>query len=122
MSDYDIGYMKPPHDKQFLPGLSGNKSGRPRGSKNTYKLLDDLLNKKITIVQDGKTIQINKKTAILLQAVNSASKGDMKAIQTIFPHILMADMKNEERENIIKQLSINDDAIIKTFMENNNGN
>ena len=121
MSKYEVGYMKPPKSSRFKTGESGNKSGRPKGSKNTYKLLDDLLNKKVTIVQDGKTIKINKKTAILLQAVNSASKGDLKAIQTIFPHMLMADMKNEERESIIKQLSADDSAIIKLFMGNNHG-
>lgn len=121
MSEYEIGYMKPPCENRFKPGQSGNKSGRPKGSKNTYKLLDDLLNQKLTMVQDGKNVKINKKTAILLQAVNSASKGDMKAIQTIFPHMLVADMKNEEREKIAEQLSTDDQKILKIFIEGNNG-
>ena len=122
MSNYEIGYAKPPKTSQFKKGLSGNRKGRPKGSKNTYKLLDELLAQKIPITQNGKTKNISKKAAILLQAVNSATKGDIRSIQTIFPHMLVADMKNEERENIIKQLSTNDDAIIKTFIKNNYGN
>jgi hypothetical protein len=121
MSDYDIGYAKPPTNSRFKPGQSGNKSGRPKGSKNTYTLLDDLLNQNITMVQDGKNVKINKKTAILLQAVNSATKGDMKAIQAIFPHMLAADAKNEALNKIIENIKTDDAEIIKVFMETNNG-
>ena len=117
MGEYEIGYMKPPCEKRFKPGQSGNNSGRPKGSKNTYKLLDDLLNQKITMVQDGKNVKIKKKTAILLQNVNAAAKGNLRAIQTIFPHMLMADMKNEEREKIAEQLSTDDQKILKIFIE-----
>jgi len=114
-----IGYMNPPKSSQFKPGQSGNKSGRPKGSKNTYKLLDDLLNKKVPIVQDGKSIKTTRKTLILMQTVNSASKGDMKAIQTIFPHMLAVDTRNESLEAIKEHLSIDDKKIIEIFLEQN---
>ena len=112
--------MKPPKNSRFKLGESGNKSGRPKGSRNTYKVLDDLLNQKITMVQDGKTVKINKKTAILLQAVNSASKGDMKAIQTIFPHMLAIDQKNAESGETSEKLSKEDQAILDRIRDNKN--
>ena len=31
---YDVGYCRPPEDRQFKPGQSGNPRGRPKGSKN----------------------------------------------------------------------------------------
>lgn len=113
MKKYEIGYMKPPRETQFKPGQSGNRIGRPCGAKSTYKLLDDLLSQRITMTQDGHDVKINKKTAILLQAVNKAVKGDVRAIQTIFPHMLAADAKNEERENTSRALNSDDQAIIE---------
>ncbi|MBN1281915.1 MAG: hypothetical protein JW985_03005 [Alphaproteobacteria bacterium] len=119
MSEYEIGYMKPPKNSRFKMGESGNKSGRPRGSKNTYKLLGDLLNQKITMVQDGKPVKIDKKTAILLQAVNSASKGEIKSLQILLPHMLAVDIKNENLENSNEHLSTDDQEILKDFLQRN---
>jgi len=119
MSGYEIGYMKPPKNSRFKLGESGNKSGRPRGSKNTYKVLYDLLNQKITMVQDGKPVKIDKKTAMLLQAVNSASKGEIKSLQILLPHILAVDIKNENLANSNEQLSTDDQEILKDFLQRN---
>mgnify|MGYP006274144897 CR=1 FL=1 len=35
---YQVGYKKPPADKRFQEGQSGNPRGRPKGSKNKPKL------------------------------------------------------------------------------------
>lgn len=117
MSDYENGYMKPPRDKQFQPGQSGNSKGRPRGSKNTYKLLDDILNEKVQITKDSHPIKINKKTAILLQAANKATKGDLKALQILLPHMLVADSKNEELIKVSAAIKQDDMKIIEQFIK-----
>ncbi len=80
------GYKIPPTHSQFKPGQSGNPKGRPRGRRNTYSVLDDLLSQKIPVTQDGKQTKIDKKTAILLQTVNHSVRGDQRAIQTLLPH------------------------------------
>ena len=115
MSEYETGYMKPPRATRFKPGQSGNSAGRPRGSKNTYKLLDDILNQKVQITQDGKPVHINKKTAILLQAVNKAAKGDTKSFQTLFPYMLAVDAKNEQMDAVKQNISINGQELIDNF-------
>ena len=42
-NEYEIGYGKPPQEHKFKPGLTKNKKGRPKGSKNTYTLLNEIL-------------------------------------------------------------------------------
>lgn len=116
-NDYEIGYGKPPKDKQFKEGQSGNAKGRPKGRKNLHTLLDEILNQKITMKENGKTIRVSKKTAMLLQLVNKGVKGDTKAILSLTPYISLADIRAEERAEIMKAISRDDKQIVKNFMK-----
>lgn len=109
------GYKIPPTHSQFKPGQSGNPKGRPRGRRNTYSVLDDLLNQKIPVTQDGKQTKIDKKTAILLQTVNHSVRGDQRAIQTLLPHMLAIDENKERLATVRESLSTNDQEILKNL-------
>lgn len=109
------GYKIPPTHSQFKPGQSGNPKGRPRGRRNTYSVLDDLLNQKIPVTQDGKQTKIDKKTAILLQTVNHSVRGDQRAIQTLLPHMLAIDENKERLDAVRESLSTNDQEILKNL-------
>lgn len=109
------GYKIPPTHSQFKPGQSGNPKGRPRGRRNTYSVLDDLLNQKIPVTQDGKQTKIDKKTAILLQTVNHSVRGDQRAIQTLLPHMLAIDENKERLAAVREGLSTNDQEILKNL-------
>lgn len=116
----ESGYKNPPKHSRFQKGCSGNPAGRPKGSKNTLKLLDAVLEQKIKIQQEGKTISITKKQAMLMQLVNAAVKGEIKAIAALFPYMIQMDMKEEKTlENA--SLSQDDEEIIKQFLEQNTG-
>ena len=115
--EYEIGYKKPPRETRFRKGCSGNPSGRPKGSQNTIKLLEELLNQKISILQDGKKRKISKKTAIMMQMVNAAVKGDPKSVQTLLPYMTIIDNKNEEKETAKDNLSKDDKEIITNFLK-----
>ena len=119
-NEENIGYGNPPKATRFAKGKSGNSKGRPKGSRNTYKLLEDLLEEKIVLLQNGKEVRLSKKAAILLQAVNSAVKGDLKAIQQLFPHLLAVDAKIAEREQKVSSLKEDDMKILKQFIKDNN--
>lgn len=114
----DVGYKKPPEQSRFKKGQSGNPVGRPKGSKNTLKLLDAVLEQKIKVQQEGKTISITKKQAMLMQLVNSAVKGDIKAIAALFPYLMQLDMK-EEKSLETSKLSLKDEEILQQFLEQN---
>lgn len=78
--DYKVGYRKPPKDKQFKPGQSGNCRGRPKGSKSFSTALEAELQSFIPITENGKRRMISKMRAIAKQIITKAAAGDMKAI------------------------------------------
>lgn len=55
---------------------------------------------------------------MLMQLVNSAIKGDIKAISALFPYMIQLDMK-EEKSLETSKLSLRDEEILKNFLEQN---
>ena len=49
MATYKVGYGKPPKQTQFKKGVSGNPSGRPKGSLNMATVLQRTLSEKTAI-------------------------------------------------------------------------
>lgn len=81
--DYAIGYGHPPKHTQFQKGTSGNKKGRPKGSKNVATALHDELNARVFVTENGKRGTITKREAILKQVVNKAAGGDTRSTQIL---------------------------------------
>lgn len=80
--DYKVGYGMPPISTQFKKGQSGNLKGRPKAStkpKKTASVLKEILNKKITVKEGGKTRRIPKIEALLETLLNDALRGDKTA-------------------------------------------
>lgn len=71
----------------------------------------------MVVTENGKTIKLSKKVAIIMQTVNKAVKGDMKATSVLLPHILNSDLKEEEREKVMASLHKNDDTIIEMYLQ-----
>jgi len=80
---YEVGYGKPPATTQFKPGQSGNRSGRPKGSKSFDAHLQTELNRRITVTERDKRRSMSKRQLIATQVVNKAAAGDNKAIPLI---------------------------------------
>jgi len=79
MSDYKIGYAKPPKSGQFKRGKSGNPKGRAKGS---LKLATDLaaeLNEQITVREDGRARRVSKQRALIKSLMAKALQGDIRA-------------------------------------------
>ena len=112
--DYEVGYGKPPKAGQFKPGQSGNKKGRPKGSKNLKTDLKDVLGETITVTVNHKQKKITKQKAMLLSAVAKAVKGDMKATNTLISLILKILPEDLEAEEL-DQLSETDQKILEQF-------
>lgn len=117
---YEVGYGKPPKANQFQKGSSGNSCGRPKGSKNFHTLLNEVLSQTMVVTENGKTVKISKKTAIVLHTVNKAVKGDMKATSLLLPHILNSDLKEEDQQKVMDSMSTDDEAIIDMYLQKRN--
>jgi hypothetical protein len=86
MSDEDdhiARYQRPPRKGQFQPGQCGNLRGRPPGSKNIRTYVNEHLNKKIPIIEGGKTRKVSRAEAIAIQLVNRAAKGEPKDLAAV---------------------------------------
>lgn len=120
MSDsdnYQVGYCRPPKTTRFKPGQSGNPKGRPKGAMDTHRLIDAILNKKVSATIDGVPIRISKKQAMLLRLANNAASGDLKSMQVLLPHLLQIDEKKAARARMqAENLSANDREILNKYL------
>lgn len=110
--DYEVGYGKPPVETRFKEGQSGNKKGRPKGSKNVHTLLNEILSQKVSLKENDKVLKVSKKAGMLMQLVNQGLKGNLRAMDILLPYILESDIKAEEKAQILKSLNRDDKSIV----------
>ncbi len=87
---FDAGYRNPPRHSMFVRGTSGNPAGRPKGSRNKPKKLND--KNLMEVLRDAlfKTVRVNGTatvpaiTAVAERMVDLAIGGNMRAIELAF--------------------------------------
>jgi Family of unknown function (DUF5681) len=113
MSEYKIGYGKPPKSGQFKRGKSGNPKGRPRAS---LKLATDLaaeLNEQITVREDGKPRRVSKQRALIKSLMAKALQGDVRAnaaVLALYARVI-TDLPDDE-DSIVEE---NELQIVRQF-------
>jgi len=113
MSDYKVGYRKPPKSGQFKRGKSGNPKGRPKGS---LKLATDLaaeLNEQITVREDGKARRVSKQRALIKSLMAKALQGDVRATAAVLALYarVITDLPDEE-DSVVEE---NELQILRQF-------
>ena len=86
--DYSVGYAKPPLHTRFQKGRSGNRKGRPVGSRNTVTLLDKTFNERVLIKKNGRQKKITKAELIVELVFNKAASGDWRPLKLLFELLL----------------------------------
>jgi hypothetical protein len=82
-STYDVGFGKPPRNRQFQKGISGNPKGRPKGRRNLATVLEQTLQEKVIINENGIRKTVTKLEAAIKQLVNKAASGDLIAMRQL---------------------------------------
>jgi Family of unknown function (DUF5681) len=103
---YEVGYRKPPRHTRFRKGRSGNPRGRPRGSKNLGRLLDEALDERLVINEGGRKRTASKRQVIMKQLVNRAAQGDYRSISLVLSYRQKHSQNGSEDRD--KRLSIVD--------------
>ena len=118
MTNYDVGYGKPPTQTQFKPGKSGNPKGRAKGNRNIKSDLMDELNQKITINENGKSYRMSKQQVFLKQLCAKAISGNISSGRLLAT--FMMKYFEEENSHLISEalpISISDQDIINNYIK-----
>jgi hypothetical protein len=111
---YKTGYRRPPTEHQFKPGQSGNRKGRPKGSRNTATLLREILDRKIEVRSSSTVRKISVREAMLTRFTESALKGDTKSAAFLLQRYDAGETAHEQ----LKEAATRDEQeIIDTYME-----
>lgn len=114
--EYDVGYGKPPASNQFKKGKSGNPKGRPRGTRNLFTDLEEVLSKKVSVFENGKKKNVSAQMATIQRLCEKALMGDQKSIALLLGYA--EQLANEkEAQGAEKALSASDVQIINNFAD-----
>ncbi len=80
-TDYTVGYGKPPMKRRFKPDQSGNRRGRPRGSKNRRTIVREIMNEMHIFTEDGRRRRRSTLELMLLALRNRAAEGNVRAFR-----------------------------------------
>ena len=78
---YAVGYRRPPKSTRFRPGASGNPKGRPKGSRPVGALLQEIIQQKIAVTENGRTRRLPVIEIALRRLANEAMRGDQPSIK-----------------------------------------
>ena len=80
---YQVGYGRPPLHSRVQPGQKLNPKGRPRGAKNTATLVQEELDRKVSVREGTRMTKISKRQVAIVNLSNKAAGGDVKALVTL---------------------------------------
>ena len=112
------GYKQPPKSTRFKPGQSGNKRGRPKGSRNLKTDHNKLMTKRIAVREDGEVRHVTGQKAMLLSLFEKAVRGDFKASAQLFAMLMKLEVQ-DPAPPAPASITENDRAIIDDFLRRN---
>lgn len=88
-----VGRGNPPKHTRFVKGESGNKKGRPRGSKNLATLVMEAARDQVTATIGGQVRKISKLQATTMQLATKAASGDQSSMIKFLDRVDQIEMR-----------------------------
>lgn len=115
MDKYSVGYRKPPRDKQFKPGQSGNPRGRPKGKLSSRQLIEKYLDAKIKVMVGNREKMMTRREALIFGLIADGLKGKDKPRKLLLDLLLLDD--NQASQDALAEFdSRDDDATIASLL------
>jgi hypothetical protein len=110
-----VGYGKPPREHQFVPGQSGNRAGRKKGSRGLKTDLHAELSSVLTISINKQPVSGTKQRLMLKSLATRAAAGDVRASALLLP-LIMQIFGIEDRGTDRRTLSRQDQALLDDLL------
>jgi hypothetical protein len=114
---HKVGYGRPPLESRFKPGTSGNKKGRPKGSRNAKSIVEEVINSPVTIKENGKARKTTKLRAVIEATTLNAMKGDIRAVNALVALLIRTGQLDQaDNEQLMTSLPVEDQSIINDYL------
>ena len=110
--EHTVGYRKPPMHSRFKKGKSGNPNGRPKGTVNFATVLLKTLREKVVIKENGRRT--------VIQLVNKAASGDLRALSHLIGITLTAEQSAAEEKGSKEVLNELDKKVMLNILKRYN--
>jgi hypothetical protein len=111
------GYGKPPANRRFQKGQSGNPKGRPRGKAGFAKTLERALQEQVIVNDGGRRKTVTKLEAAFMQIANKAASGDPGALRLLIPVLQFLEQRPEDQKQETSRLDETDEKCVKRLLE-----
>jgi hypothetical protein len=115
---YEVGYGRPPSSGKWKPGESANPGGKKKGTKNRATVLNEIMARKLTVTEHGKTRKITVLEGLLLKCLDPALKGNLKAIAYLIDQHEQSQTKEAKRKaNRVVMPRITDESTLQELAD-----
>lgn len=115
MSDYPVGYKKPPKHTRWKKGQCGNRTGRVKGQRNLKTDLIEELAEVVQLSEGGAPKRLTKQRVFVKGLIARAIKGDARAAGLAL-NLMLKLIDPEPETEIQKPLSKDDEALVEAFL------